>query len=141
MNINKVQSITFGNSKSSSNSISGDNIVEGSVGGGTAAILANGKKIAKLIPQKARKVAEGTEVVLKKTKAASKFSKKFNIAFEGAIESLGKYKLLKPVAKLAKHKIVGKAGLVIGGLAAVGALVVNLASTVNVGEKLFDAQA
>ncbi len=137
MNVSAVQPITFGKKDSSSN-ISKDVIIEGGVGGGSAAILANGKKLARVLPkkaaQKASTVLDGAEVVMKKSNAVSRI-------FKGAVESLGRYKLLKPFASAAKSKFIGKAGAAIGGFAAVGALAVNLASTVNVGEKLFDSRA
>ncbi|HNW26725.1 MAG TPA: hypothetical protein PLG15_00260 [Candidatus Gastranaerophilaceae bacterium] len=145
MNINKVQSITFGNKKASKDSFSGDEIAQGAVGGGSAAIIANGKKLTKILPKKAAQKADtvlnGAEVVLKKSNAFSRLSNRFSVTFKGAIESLGNYKLLKPVAKVAKSKIVGRVGALVGGFAAVGALAVNLATTVNVSGKLFDTNA
>lgn len=146
MNIGKVHSITFGEKQNfSSDGFSGREVAQGAVGGGSAALLANGRKLVKVLPEnlvkKADTLLDGAEVVLKKSKMTSRFSKNFQVTFKGTIESLGNYKLLKPLAKIAKTRALGRIGAVIGGLAAIGFLAANLATTVNVGAKLFDSQA
>lgn len=113
--------------------ITKDELIDGTIGAGGAAVVANGNKAMKAIAGVSQKSANTVANVSKNTQ-------KFQQYFLGVFKTIEGVKGLSWLAKAAKSPVTKGVGKVFGGFAAVGLCATDFANIVNVGSRMYDGE-